>query len=125
MLTVLEMAPRDERLDGTHHPDVAHVVDGPRAVGGLEGAVEDRQVLGLDVRRALDGLALGQVVEDLVDLFRAVAELLERRGHGLVDDLEEALADQLLVLDERDVRLNAGRIAIHHEGDGARWARAR
>ncbi len=110
---------RDERLDRAHHPDVAHVVDGPRAVGRLEGAVEDREVLGLDVRGAFDRLVLGQVVEDLAGLVGGVAELLERGRDGLVDDLEEALADQLLVLDERDVRLDAGRIAIHHEGDGA------
>ena len=109
----------DERLDRAHHPDVAHVVDGPLAVGRLERAVEDRQVLWLEVRRALDGLVLGQVGEDLVDLFGAVAELAQRGRDGLVDDLEEALADELLVLDERDVRLDPGRIAIHHEGDRA------
>ena len=110
---------RDERLGGGHHPDVAHVVDGALAVDRLEGAVEDRQVLRLEARRALDRLALVDVCDDLLDLLRRVAELLERAGHGLVDDLEEALADQLLVLDERDVRLDAGRVAIHHEGDGA------
>ena len=109
----------DERLDRAHHPDVAHVVDRALAVGRLERAVEDRQVLWLEVRRALDGLVLGQVGEDLVDLFRAVAELAQGRRDGLVDDLEEALADELLVLDERDVRLDPGRIAIHHEGDRA------
>ena len=109
----------DERLDRAHHPDVAHVVDGPLAVGRLERAVEDRQVLRLEVRRALDGLVLGQVGEDLVDLFRAVAELAQGGRDGLVDDLEEALADELLVLDERDVRLDPGRIAIHHERDRA------
>ena len=57
---------RDERLDRAHHPDVAHVVDGPLAVDRLERAVEDRQVLGLEVRRTLDGLALVDVVEDLL-----------------------------------------------------------
>ena len=109
----------DERLDRAHHPDVAHVVDRALAVGRLERAVEDRQVLWLEVRRALDRLVLGQVGEDLVDLFRAVAELAQGRRDGLVDDLEEALADELLVLDERDVRLDPGRIAIHHERDRA------
>src|SRR3712207_7036125 len=39
---------------------------------------------------------------------------------GLVDDLEVAAADEALVLDERDVRLNARRVAVHHEGDRAR-----
>ena len=94
-------------------------MDRALAVGRLERAVEDRQVLWLEVRRALDGLVLGQVGEDLVDLFRAVAELAQGGRDGLVDDLEEALADELLVLDERDVRLDPGRIAIHHEGDRA------
>ena len=110
---------REERLDRTHHPDVAHVVDGPLAVGRLERAVEDRQVLWLEVRRTLDGLALVDVGEDLLDLLRAVAELAQGGRDGLVDDLDEALADELLVLDERDVGLDAGRIAIHHERDRA------
>ena len=50
---------------------------------------------------------------------RAVAELLERHRHGVVDDLHQPAADELLVLDERDVRLDAGRVAIHHEADRA------
>src|SRR4029079_10860620 len=80
---------------------------------------EDRQVLWAQVRGALDRLVLVDVVEDLADLLRAIAELAEGRRDGLVDDLEEALADELLVLDESDVRLDPGRVAIHHEGDRA------
>ena len=94
-------------------------MDGPLAVDGLEGAVEDRQVLGLEAGRALDRLALVDVGDDLLDLGRRVAELAQRRRDRLVDDLEVALADELLVLDERDVGLDAGRIAIHHERDRA------
>ncbi len=48
-----------------------------------------------------------------------VAELPEGTRDRVVHDLEVALADQLLVLDEGDVRLDAGRVAIHHEGDRA------
>src|SRR4029079_18174678 len=80
---------------------------------------EDRQVLWAEVRGTLDRLVLVDVVEDLADLLRAIAELAEGRRDGLVDDLEEALTDELLVLDEGDVRLDAGRVAIHHEGDRA------
>ena len=109
----------EERLDRGHHPDVAHVVDGALAVDRLERAVEDRQVLGLELRGALDGLALVDVGEDVLDLLRAVAELAQGGRDGLVDDLEEALADELLVLDEGDVGLDAGGIAIHHERDRA------
>jgi hypothetical protein len=37
----------------------------------------------------------------------------------VIDDLQESAADELFVLDERDVGLDAGRVAVHHEGDRA------
>src|SRR3989304_3048394 len=40
-------------------------------------------------------------------------------GGGGVDDLHEAAADKVLVLDEGDVRLDARGVAVHHEADGA------
>ena len=73
----------------------------------------------LDVRRPLDRLVLVDVLDDLLDLLLAVAQLLQRHRHGLVDDLHHPAADQLLVLDQRDVRLDAGGVAVHHEADGA------
>ena len=54
---------------------VAHVVDRARAVGRLEGAVEDRQVLVEQVRRAFDRVVLVDVLDDLLDL-------LLRRSRG-------------------------------------------
>ncbi len=48
-----------------------------------------------------------------------VAEVLEREGHGLVDDLEVAAAGQLLELYQREVGLDAGGVAIHHQADRA------
>ncbi len=48
-----------------------------------------------------------------------VAELDERAGDGVVDDLDHAAADELLVLDEGEVGLDAGGVAVHHEADGA------
>ncbi len=110
---------RQERLGRAHHLDVAHVVDRPHAARRLERAVEHRQVRVLDVRRPFDGLVLVDVLDDLLDLLRVVAQLAERHRHGLIDDLHQAAADQLLVLDQRDVGLDAGRVAVHHEPDGA------
>ncbi len=52
-------------------------------------------------------------------LLRRVAELDQRLRHGVVDDLDHAAADQLLVLHQRQIRLDAGGVAIHHEADGA------
>ncbi len=85
----------------------------------LEGAVEDRQVLVLDVRRAFDGAGGVDVADDGVGLVLRVAELEQRGGHGVVDDLDHAAADQLLELDQGEVGLDAGGVAIHHEADGA------
>ena len=48
-----------------------------------------------------------------------VAERSERLGHRLVDDLEVAAAGELLELHEREVGLDAGRVAVHQEADRA------
>ncbi len=48
-----------------------------------------------------------------------VAELPQRPRDGQVDDLHRAATDELLELHEREVRLDAGRVAVHHEADGA------
>src|ERR1019366_5353994 len=39
--------------------------------------------------------------------------------NGVVDDLEHAAADQLLVLDQCDVRSDTGGVEVEHEADGA------
>ena len=112
---------REERLSRRHHAHVAHVMNGALAILRLEGAIEHREVLVLQARRPLNGLLLVDVLEDRGNLLSAVAELGERLWDRLVDDLEEAFADELLVLDERDVWLNARGVAIHHEGDRPGW----
>ncbi len=85
---------------------------------GLKAQSKTERCSGRSSGRALDRLALVDVGDDGIDLFGRVAELAQGRRDGLVDDLEEALADELLVLDQGDVRLDAGGVAIHHEGDG-------
>ena len=50
------------------HLDVAHVVDRAHAARRLERAVEHRQVLVLEVRRAFDRLVLVDVLDDVLDL---------------------------------------------------------
>ena len=119
MLTVLEMAP--ERNGCT----AAIILMWPihwmerLPLRGREGAVEDREVLVLEVGRALDHLLLVDVAEDVLDLDRRVAQLPEDARHRLVDDLHHPAAHELLVLDEGDVGLDAGRVAVHHEADRA------
>jgi hypothetical protein len=61
-----------------------------------------------------DGVGL-----DLRDIGLAVAERPQRHGDGLVDDLPVAAAGELLEFHQREIRLDAGGVAIHHEADGA------
>ena len=61
----------------------------------------------------------GGVNLDLGGLGGRVAKRAQRLGHGAVDDLEVAAAGELLELHQREVRLDARRVAIHHEADRA------
>ena len=96
-------------------------VDRALAVERLKAAVEHWQVLVAEFRRPLDCLRRIDVVDDLGDLLLAVADSLERFRDRVVDDLDHAAADQLLVLDQRKLRLHACRVAVHHEPDRAGW----
>jgi hypothetical protein len=69
------------------------------------------------VGRVLDRVVLIDVLQDLGDLGLGIADPAKRDRDGLVDDLEHPAADQLLVLDQGDVGLDAGGIAVHHEAD--------
>ena len=69
-------------------------------------AVEHRVVLGLQERRADDGVAVVDEGDDLVALLGRIAHPVERHRHGLVHDREVAAADELLHLHEREVRLD-------------------
>ncbi len=76
-------------------------------------------MLVLNVGRAFDGAGGVYVAHDGVGLLVGIAELEEGAGDGIVHDLDHAAAYQLLVLDQRQVGLDAGGVAVHHEADGA------
>ena len=116
MLTVLEIAP--ERNGWT--APIILMWPGVRDRPLADRDVEHRQVLGLQPRRADDRAVLGDVGLDLLDLRRLVAERAQRHRHRAVGDHHRAAADQLLVLDEREVGLDAGRVAVHQERDRPR-----
>src|SRR6185312_13113752 len=110
---------RNKWLHRAHHPQMAGVVNRPGAVRRTEAAIEYRQVLRPQSRRALNRAGGIDVADDGLHLLRRIAEPHERLGHRLVHDLDHAAAHQLLVLHERQIGFNAGRIAIHHEADRA------
>ena len=88
-------------------------------MAGLKEQSNTARCSGLMRGRAFDGAGGVDVADDGVDLGVVVAELEERGGDGVVDDLDHAAADQLLVLDQGEVGLDAGGVAVHHEADGA------
>ena len=94
-------------------------MDGPRALRRLERAIKDREMLVFHMRRAFDGAGRVDVADDCVGLIVRVSELEQRRRHGVVHDLDHAAADQLFVLHQRQIGLDAGGVAIHQEADGA------
>src|SRR3954471_1268353 len=110
----------DERLRGSHHLDMTHVVDGTCAFRWLEAAVEHRQVFVFETWRAFDGACSVDIADDRVRLLAGVAELEKCSGDGIVDDLDHAATHQLFVFDESQIGLDAGGIAVHHEPDGSR-----
>ena len=73
----------------------------------------------VDAGRAFQRAAADRVGDDRLDLGRRVAERRERLRHRPVDDLEVAAAGELLEFHQREVRLDAGRVAIHDEADRA------
>lgn len=103
--------PRDKRLHGGHHAHVRHVVDVALAFAAAgAGAVENRQVLRFEVRRALDHHGAADVVVSRLDVLLRRAKLaqhVERRFvellFGEAEGVAELLADDPLVEGETDI----------------------
>ena len=120
MFTVLEIAPDRNGWAAAIIRTWASPGDRARAVARLERTIEHRQMLGLQIGRAFDRVLLVDVGQDRFDLAADRSRaFFKRRRHRLVDDLQHAAAGQLLVLDQRDVGLDARRVAIHQEADRA------
>ncbi|GJE34191.1 hypothetical protein LDDCCGHA_4398 [Methylobacterium oxalidis] len=85
----------------------------------LVGEALGPQAARVDARSLAHRAVADRVGLDLGDLGFAVAERAQRVGHGPVDDLEVAAARELLELHQREVGLDAGGVAIHHEADRA------
>src|SRR5262249_24262393 len=107
-----------ERLRRSHHFHVPGPGNGP-ATGSGKRAIEHREMLGLQIRRAFHGAGFIDVRDDFAGLLGRVTELQQRLRDGVVDDFDDAAAHQLLVLHKGQIRLDAGGVAIHHEADSA------
>ena len=113
MLTVLEIAPE---MNGWTAPIIVMWPEGLIARSPTATSNTDRSS-SLEPGGADDRVVLADVRLDLLDLLVAVAERLQRQRHGAVDDRHLPAADELLELHEREVRLDAGRVAVHEERD--------
>ena len=63
----------------------------------------------------------GDVFNDRLNRLLGIAEFAEREWNGLINDLEGSAANKFLELDEGEVRLDTGGIAIHHQADRSSW----
>ena len=102
----------ERELEGLGQLALDPIEDRPGEAASLELGVGDRRAAG-QAARAL------AVADDVVDLAVGVAEPMQGAGHRLVDDLEVAAAGELLELDQREVGLDAGRVAVHDQADRA------
>ena len=59
------------------------------------------------------------VPHDFGDLIRGITQRIKSRLDGLIGDLHVSAAGQFLELHQREVRLDAGGVAIHQESDGS------
>ena len=73
------------------------------------------QRLVTDKGRPIERPAAGAVGDDILYLRCAVPQRLQRRREALINDLEIPTARQLLELDQGEVRLDAGGVAIHYQ----------
>ena len=73
----------------------------------------------VDAGAIADGAVADGIGDDFSSLARGIAELFQGGRNRLVDDLEVTTPGQFLELHQREVRLDAGGVAIHHQTDGA------
>src|SRR5579863_8941823 len=73
----------------------------------------------IDRRRLAHRTMADGIDDDLGDLAFAIAERAQGGRHRAVDDLEVAAAGELLEFHQREIGLDAGGVAIHHQADGA------
>ena len=71
----------------------------------------------IDVRGPLQRAVARRMGDHVVDLLLGISQNPQCVGHRAVDDLEIAAAGQLLELDQREIRLDAGGVAVHHQPD--------
>src|SRR6185437_3240767 len=77
------------------------------------------ELLVVERRRVVESRMADGVARDRLDLLGGIAEGLQGFGHGAVDDAEIAAARELLELDEGEIGLDAGGVAIHDEAGRA------
>ncbi len=88
-------------------------------VDGLGVEALGFQRLVIDARRVLQAAMSDRVARDGADRFVVIAQRLQRRRGHAVDDLEVTAAGQLLEFDQREIGLDSGGVAVHHQTDRA------
>ena len=95
------------------------VVNRTSPLGRLERAIKDREVIVLNMRRPFNSSSSVNVTDDRISLLMRVSQLEQSRRHSIVNNLNHPPTNELLVLNQSQIRLNPRRVAVHHEAYGA------
>ena len=76
-------------------------------------------MLVLNMRSAFNSASSIDVADNRIRLIVIVPQLEKRSRHSLINNLNHPSADQLLVLNQRQIRLYTSSVTIHHEAYGA------
>ncbi len=74
-------------------------------------------MLTLEILRAFDRIVRIDVSDDLLDHRIVVPKVRKRPWDDVVDNLHVPAADELLILHQRNIRLDSGCVAVHDKRD--------
>src|SRR5438105_12440134 len=100
---------------------MSHVMNRSSPLSRLERTIKNRQMIVLNMRCPIDSAGSVDVRNDRIRLLMRVTKFEQCAGHSVVDDLDHPSTNELLILNQSQIRLNARSIAIHHESYSSCW----
>ena len=98
---------------------MSQIVNRTSPLSRLERAIKHRQVLILNIRSPLNRPGSINEADNLVRLLMRIAKFEKGGRDGVIDNFDHPPTHQLLILNQRQVRLHASCIAVHHEAYGS------
>src|SRR4029077_1628270 len=114
----LRYSPGDKWLRSSHHPQMPHVSNRPSPLSRLKRTIKHGKMLVLNMRRPFNGPRSIDVTNNSVSLIMIVPKLEKRSRDSLINDLNHPPTHQLLVLNQRQIRLHRRSVTMNQEAYG-------